>query len=71
MLGATLNARALNVERVVETLGGSTLERPLAVRKLLSSTLVLFLSLVGAMGLATLIVEETQLGTAQAVLITV
>lgn len=70
LLGATLNARSLNVERVVETLGGSTLERPLAMRDLLVPTLVLFLSLVGAMGLATLIVEETELGTAQAVLIT-
>ena len=70
LLGATLNARSLNVERVVETLGQATLARPLAMRELLIPTLVLFLSLVGAMGLATLIVEETELGTAQAVLIT-
>ena len=42
LLGATLNARSLNVERVVETLGQATLARPLAMRELLIPTLVLF-----------------------------
>lgn len=76
LLGSALNTAMLppdaipiGIDRVTEVLGLAT-EGPLSMRDRILPTLVLLILAVEVMGLATLIVEEIEHGTAQAVLTT-
>jgi ABC-2 type transport system permease protein len=76
MLGSALNAHMLppdavptGIDRVTEVLGLQT-DGPLSMRDRVLPSLVLLILAVEVMGLATLIVEEIEHGTAQAILTT-
>lgn len=76
MLGSALNAHMLppdaaaaGIDRVTEVVG-LNVDGPLSMRDRILPTLVLMILAIEVMGLATLIVEEIEHGTAQALLIT-